>query len=158
MGKHVGEYGLGLLGVWHALDEEGQVGAVKARAHLDGLPQAQQCADVCAHAGGCGCGEGHDGRALRQGRDDGPYPLIAGAEVMPPLADAVGLVDGHEPYVELAHEGGKALLHQLLWRDVDDVDHVGEHGAGDLALFFELERGVEEDGADACLPAGAHLV
>ena len=45
--------------------------------------------------GSCGC-EGHNGAFSDLG-DDSAYPTIFGAEVVPPVGDAVRLVDDDEP-------------------------------------------------------------
>ena len=85
----------------------GEVALLHAAAHLEievrpveardvhvGLRKREQAHDVLAHLGRRRRGEGGDERAARQRGDEGRDRLVARAEVMAPLGEAVRLVDG----------------------------------------------------------------
>ncbi len=94
-------------------DVEGEVGAVEAGAHGDGLAQTEARGDLLRDAGGGGGGGGHHGGAA-EGRDGVVQAQVVGAEVVAPLGDAVGLVDDEEGDAALGEGvaeggGGEAL-------------------------------------------------
>ena len=100
---------------------EAEVGPVKAGDQPEGVAQPQLVGDVLADPVGGGGGEGGHHRAAGQLVDKVPHQHVAGAEVPPPLADAVGLVHRHHADSLLPGKADKARHLQPLGRDVDDL-------------------------------------
>ena len=103
------------------LDPVVEVGAVKPGNDNLRVAQTQRLGDVVLDlAGGCGrkrTDDGPPGQAVDEVQD----AQVAGAEILPPLADAVGLV--HRQHGNFGRRG-KALeggAFQPLRRDVDDL-------------------------------------
>ena len=72
-----------------------QVWAVKAGGHFIRSLQRQMGADILPHPGGGCSGKGPHHRTLGQAVHKVPDAQVAGSEILPPLADAVGLVHRH---------------------------------------------------------------
>ena len=92
----------------------GQVLALKAHAEHVLLAEGQLTLYVGRHLGGGGGGERqHGGIGL-----DVAYLLdlkVGGTEVVAPLADAVGFVDGDEAHLHVAQLGLEYLRGEALW-------------------------------------------
>ena len=73
---------------------EGEVRALEAGDQLERIPQAQLGGDILAHVGRRG-GRECRGRHVQLRAKCRQAPIVR-AEIMPPLADAVGFVD-HQP-------------------------------------------------------------
>ena len=132
---HPGSLGL----VAHLLATKVEVLAIEARHYRRGVLQAKHLLNVRAHTLGRRSGKGrHDG-ALRQGIDELTNLQIGGAEILAPLAHAVGLVNGHERHANAAvrrglpRKGQKTRLEQALGRHVHKLV---------AALARPLEHGV----------------
>ena len=96
--------GLGLVA--HLLATKVEVLAIEARHHRRGVLQAEHLLNVRAHTLGRRSGKGCHDRALRQGIDELANLQVGGAEILAPLAHAVGLVNGHERHANAAvHRG-----------------------------------------------------
>ena len=96
--------GLGLVA--HLLAAKVEVLAIEARHHRRGILQAEHLLNVRAHTLSRRSGKGrHDG-ALRQGIDELTNLQVGGAEILAPLAHAVGLVNGHERHANAAVRRG----------------------------------------------------
>ena len=86
--------------------------------------QAEHLLDIRAHTLGRRSGKGCHDRALRQGIDELANLQVGGAEILAPLAHAVGLVNGHERHADAAfgrsflRKGQKARLEQALGRHI----------------------------------------
>ena len=129
--------GLGL--VTHLFATKVEILAIKTRHHGRGILQAEHLLNVRAHTLGRRSGKGrHDG-ALRQGIDELANLQVGGAEILTPLAHAVGLVNGHEWHADAAfgrsflRKGQKAWLEQALGRHIHKLV---------AALARPLEHGV----------------
>ena len=138
----------------HAID---QVRPVE-RANEDfGLGEAELAGDVVADSLGGGGGVGVDA-------DGGKYVLerfehaIFGAEIVPPVADAVGFVDGEEREGRFAEELERALGHELFGRQVELLQAAGAYFFGDAALVVNVNRAVDAGGGDAVVGEGIDLV
>ena len=101
---HPGSLGL----VAHLLATKVEVLAIEARHHRRGVLQAEHLLNVRTHALGRRSGKGRNDGALRQGIDELTNLQIGGAEILAPLAHAVGLVNGHERHANAAV--GRSLL------------------------------------------------
>ena len=96
----------GLSLVAHLLAAKVEVLAVEARHDRGRVAQAEHLLNVSTHALGRRSGKGrHDG-ALRQGIDELANLQVGGAEILAPLAYAVGLVNGHERHADAAVRRG----------------------------------------------------
>ena len=80
---------------------DSQVGTVETANEAPRLREAEHAEDVGLHLGGGGGGERHRARAAQR-FPRLPQSQVVGSEVVPPLAEAVGLVDGEEPHVDPA--------------------------------------------------------
>ena len=109
---------LGLVA--HLLAAKVEVLAIEARHHRRGVLQTEHLLNVRAHTLGRRSGKGRHDRALRQGIDELANLQVGGAEILAPLAHAVGLVNGHERHANAAfgrsflRKGQKAWLEQAL--------------------------------------------
>ena len=77
--------------------------------------------DVLAHALGGGGRERHE-RDLREAVAELGNLAILGSEVVAPLADAVGLVDGEEVHAPALQVGEHPGKHQPLGRGVEQAE------------------------------------
>ena len=103
------------------LDAECQVGPREAMDQLSGRGrQAEPFDDFVAHDRGCRGRAGQD-PCLWKERQDSPDLQILGPEVVTPLADAVGLVDGHQGTVDLAEDRGEIRDGKTLRGDVNQL-------------------------------------
>ncbi len=91
-GEHVGELALQVRAREDAIDE---VRTIERSDELDGIAQAELRRDVAPDARRRGGGVGMEADAGQQ-RPQFPELPVLRAEVVPPLADAVRFVDGHE--------------------------------------------------------------
>ena len=102
MRDHIVAHPRGLGLVTHLFAAKVEVLAIKARHHGRRVLQAEHLLNVRTHAlsrrSGKGC---HDG-ALRQGIDKLANLQVGGAEILAPLAYAVGLVNGYERHAKAA--------------------------------------------------------
>src|SRR5439155_27244095 len=131
-------------------DGQGQALAVE-RAAEDGQVGAQLGDDVLDHAVVGGRGGAEDRYAARQPLEDAHDPPVVGPEVVPPVADAVGLVDHQQP--DPGGEGGQdlvaeAVVVEAFGRDEQDVDRVGLQLSSD-AVPLLVVRAVDGLGPDA---------
>jgi hypothetical protein len=102
------------------LDEvEAQVGAIEARADHHRVAEAEALCDLGGDVLGRGRGAGHHRRAAEP-LEHPRQAQIVGAEVVAPLRDAVGLVDGEQVDLALADCVHEAGLGEALGRAVDD--------------------------------------
>ena len=120
MRNHVVAHPRGLGLVAHLLATKVEVLAIKTRHHRRGVLQAEHLLNVRTHAlGRRGGKRRHDG-ALRQRIDELANLQVGGAEILPPLAHAVGLVNSYEWHANAAfgrsflRKGQKAWLEQAL--------------------------------------------
>ena len=106
MRDHIVAHPRGLSLVAHLLTAKVEVLAIEARHHGRGILQAEHLLNVRTHALGRRGGKGrHDG-SLRQGIDELANLQVGGAEILAPLAYAVGLVNGHERHADAAVRRG----------------------------------------------------
>ena len=126
----------------------GKVGTVEGR-HVDtGIAQAKVSDDIRANPLGRGGGEGHDGHL---GQDVAKLGDLAefGTKVVPPLGDAVGLVDGDGGDFPTGEIFLPLLEHEALGGYVEKSKlaavEAGHAGAG----FGGREGGIQECGRNA---------
>ena len=135
-----------------------QVGAVETGDLAQGILQLQALRNVVPHLCCGGGGEGGHHRAAGESVQELGDLQIAGAEVLSPLGDAVGLVHGHQRDGNFPGESGKPLAAQALRRDIQQL--VGPL-IGPAVHQPDLVRGqrtVEVGGVHPSLPQGGHLV
>ena len=82
-------------------------------------------------------------------------PSVIGAEVVPPLADAVGLVDRQQPQFHGPHRFQEAAAAEPFGHDVDQAELARRHAVQPLVLLGHRQRAVDERGGDA---AGLQLI
>lgn len=87
----------------------------------------ERALDVLAHLACGGCRERHDGWTRGQGLDEVADALIAGAEVVPPLGDAVCLVHGEQAEAMAADDVEKRRVVKALRGHVDDCEQPPRH-------------------------------
>ena len=103
---------------------------------------------VVAHAGVGGGGKGDDRRVAQAGAGGAEIP-VAGAEVVPPLGDAVGLVDGEEGNVDATEGGDEAAVGEALGGDIEEAEVAIGGPAQDVALLLAGHGRVDGGGGDA---------
>ena len=139
MRDHIVAHPRGLGLVAHLLATKVEVLAIETRHHRRGVLQAEHLLNVRAHTLGRRSGKGCHDRALRHGIDELANLQVGGAEILAPLAHAVGLVNGHERHADAAfgrsflRKDQKTRLKQALGRHVHKLV---------AALARPLEHGV----------------
>ncbi len=139
------------------LRRERQLGPGEAGDEGRGLAQAQLRADVLARAGVGGGGDrqpGHAGKDLRQAAE----VAVLGPEVVAPLADAMGLVDGDEAKRRGAQPLEGPGLQEPLGREVDQVEPAGRQAPPGGVAVLGAEPGIHPRGRHPQLPQRLHLV
>src|SRR5690348_223980 len=76
-------------------------------------------------------------------------PAVLGAEVVAPLANAVGFVDRDERQLRLLEELKRALGQQPFGGDVDELQFAAANLLGNEAAFGGRERAVDRRRRDA---------
>jgi hypothetical protein len=148
----------GFAGALHLARAEHQVGALKAVDDLRRIRrQPQPAQDLVTHdrRGGGGAGE-HPG--LGQSRQHAVDLHVFGAEVMPPFADAVSLVDGHERTVDFGQERLEPGKREPLGRDVDELVGAAREAGDAPPELLRRERRCEKGGGDAAPLERHHLI
>src|ERR1700732_4887618 len=68
---------------------------------------------------------------------------IFGPEIVPPLRDAMGLVDGEDIGARLAKKGGRTGPHEALRRDIGEPITAAPQARLDLRIIFAAVRRVQ---------------
>ena len=137
-----------------------QVRPVERADQLGHVTKAKLRDDVAAHArGGRGrVGMQADGRpAIAQACE----LAVLRTEVVPPLADAMGFVDGDEtdrPRRQHVEKTVAAVADQALGGDVEQSIPAVAHAARDLALLFGRQRAVVAGGRHAVADQSVDLI
>ena len=87
--------------------------------------QAQLLDDVVLHQRRGGGGQGDDRRGTEAWQIAAQHAIV-GAEVVAPLGDAMGFVDGHQRRFSLGQHFGEARDAQALRRDEEELQFAGE--------------------------------
>ena len=107
------------------------------------------------------------GRGERVHRDAGeliaqpPELAVLGPEIVPPLADAVRLVDGDEPHAAFAQEAAQAiaaLADEPLRRHVEQPARIGANPRQHLVALRQRQRAVQVGGRHAIHPKAVDLI
>ena len=118
------------------------VRAVEAGDEDAALAEVQPLDDVAAGRRVGGGGEG-DARHLRvTGMQDRELQIFR-PEVVAPLRDAVGLVDGEERHLAAVEQVEEGVGQQPLGRDIDQIDLAGAHLPLDLHRIAEGNAGIQ---------------
>ena len=149
---------LGLLAGQGAARLEVEVGPVEAGRHLIGLMELEVAADVVPHPGRRRGRERAHHRAIRQAVHELLDAQIAGAEVLPPLADAVGLVHRHHADELFLCEALEARHFQPLRGHIDDLIPALPGAAEHEGLLVVGEAVVKEGRRHTGLHQRPHLV
>ena len=104
-----------------------------------------------------GCGQRH-ARHARKLLGQLAQLQVFRAEIMPPLGDAVRLVNGKQSNLQRLQKGDSARLEQALRRQIEKLQLTGAHLPGDLALGIFTECGVERSGAQAQFVERGNLI
>ena len=138
-------------------DHVAQVGAVERRDEAGGVLEPQLLAHLAAGRLVGGGGE-RDARHVRVALGEDAQPQVLGAEVVAPLAHAVGLVDRDQRELGAVEQREEARREQPLGRHVEQVEAAVRHVALDLVGLGRVERAVQVRRAHPQLPQGVHLV
>ena len=148
LGEHPGAGGAPVLVARDAQHLEEEVGAVEPGDEDLGVLHQQRADDVLPHLGGGGGGEGHRARGPEP-LPDLPQQRVVGPEVVAPLADAVGLVDGQQRHPHLGQRLDEARAAEALRGDVDQPVGAGPELADALRPLQLGDGGVDDRGRDA---------
>ena len=138
----------------------GEVRTIEPADEHERLVQPELRDDVPAHPLGGGRGE-------RVHRDAGeliaqpPELAVLGPEIVPPLADAVRLVDGDEPHAAFAQEAAQAiaaLADEPLRRHVEQPARIGSNPRQHLVALRQRQRAVQVGGRHAIHPKAIDLI
>ena len=128
----------------HLHGAEGQVGARESADDLGRVGgQAEPCQDLVAHDRGCRRRAGQHARGAQLGEKP-PDAEVLRPKVVPPLADAMRLVDGDQRAREVAQQPAEAVEGQALRRRVDEVEAPRRHLRHAAAHLARVEGGREE--------------
>ena len=139
------------------VDGEMEVFSRKPRDEQRGVAQCQLRHDVGAHIRGCRCRECHDGRASDAFERTGE-PQIVGAEVMPPLGEAVRLVHGKKRHAHPGEHVCEITAAETLGRDVNEPELARADAPENLALLIRTLRTVYHPRRDAARDKRVHLI
>ena len=135
---------LALLALVAAADDlVGEVRPVEPGDHRERVGQGEFPADVAPHLGGGGGGEGQ-GRRPAEAVAGLLQPAVVGPEVVPPLADAVGLVHREQPYPHGGHGGVEPAVAEALGGDEDELVAAGLDRADAFVLLVGVQAAVDE--------------
>ena len=116
---------------------------------------AKSCAATSAPRGAVGGrGEGDDGHAAERLAGAGEQAVF-GAEVVAPLRDAVGLVDGEAADAGAPEARGEGLVADALGRDVEEAERAVVEQAPGLVAPKIVGRRIERRRGDAEARASA---
>ena len=113
--------------------------------------------DLVAHDG-CGGGRAGQHTGLWQPLEQLADLHVLGAKVVPPFADAVGLVDGDQRAVEFSHQVAEAVKGEALGGHVDELVLAAGHGAHALADDIAAQGARQVGGRHATSLEGGDLV
>ena len=99
-----------------------------------GLPDPQLADDVPAGLRVSRGGHGHDRHRGKQPAQ-AAQPGVFGAEIVPPLGDAVGLVDGEQGQFQRSQSLQKFRKHQAFRGDIEQIQLTPVHLLKDPAGF-----------------------
>ena len=115
----------------HAID---QVRPVERADENFGRLEAKLADDVLADVRRGGGRVGMDGDVGKHLLEP-PQLAVFGAEIVSPFADAVGFVDGDERDRRLLQEFERAVGHQPLGRQIEQLEPAGANFIGDVPLL-----------------------
>ena len=107
------------------------------------LVQRQLLDDVAADAVGGRGGQGDRGRVAQQLAEIA-QPGVVGAKIVPPFADAMGLVDRQQLQPHRPHRLQKPRAAEPLRHDVDQAELARRHAVEPVVLLGRRQRAVDE--------------
>ncbi len=132
-----------------------KVGTVERRLEYRRIEHPEVLLYVELHLGRGGGRKG-DQRRPADVVHDGPDTPVLRTEIVPPLRDAVRLVDRVERYFDLAQERNVLLLGQRFGREIKQLGLAGKHILLHLVDRRLIERRVQEMGDAFVLTEGTH--
>ena len=145
---------LGVAALGHPVADVGPVEAVHEAGRIG---QREPLENLSPGAGFGGGGE-RNARHRRKGRGQLGQAQVFRAKVMPPLGDAVRLVNGDQRQRAALQQRQGARLHESFRGDVDQTQLAIEQGGLGRCLFFGRQGRVEVGGGDAELAQRRHLI
>ena len=156
--EHKFEQNFGLLAGQGPAGGKIEVGPVEAGGHLVGGVEFQMGADVLPHMGRGGGRKGSHHRALGQAVHKCLDAQVAGAEVLPPLTDAVGLVHRDHADLPLLRKPLEARHLQPLRSHIDDLIPPLPGAAEHQGLLVVRQAVVQESCRHTGLYQRPHLI
>ncbi|CFE02616.1 Uncharacterised protein [Bordetella pertussis] len=138
-------------------DAVADIGTVEAGHEMAGFVQGQALRDLAARGRGGG-GRQRDARHLGPALVQHRQPEVFGPEIMPPLRDAVRLVDGEQGDAPALEQLQAAVGQQALRRHVEQVQLAGQECLLDLARHAPILGGIEKRGPHPQFGQGVDLV
>ena len=150
--------GVELLGVAAGLDHAiGQVRAIEPRDELGGVAKVELVGDVAADEVGGGGRQGDAGGHLQLSAG-AAEPGVVGAEVVAPLADAMGLVHREQRRPDPPHRLHEPAGAEPLGGDVHEVISPGLDVDQASPQLRRVDRAIEECRPEATLGERVHLI
>ena len=146
-----------LHGPFALTHEVAEVFAAEAGDGFEGIAEVELVDDVVADLLGGAGGEGGDGMIGEEGAEFAELAVF-GAEVVAPLGDAMGFVDGEEGERDLPEPVGGAVHEGAFGGDVHETVFAGDGFLLEFAAVGFDYGAVEEDGGDAHLAELRDLV
>ena len=146
------------VAILRAADFQKQIRAVKTGQDVIRVFQPDEPNDVVADGLGRRRGKSAQARALPQCVQEQGDIQIAGAEILPPLADTVRLIHDDLRNIRVFCEIQKTVGHQPFRRDVDDAVDAASGVIQREHILSRRQRAVQICRADAVLQQRADLV
>jgi hypothetical protein len=150
----------GRLGKGHHLQSQACAGQRAPVGAQGGAARRQLLGDVGDDAVVRGRGRGEHRGVVTQRRQHVPHAAVVGAEIVPPVGDAVGLVDDQQPdrpCEQRQHRLAKARIVQPLGADQQQIEGVLGQGGADLVPLLTVGR-IDGVGAQPQARGGGELV
>jgi hypothetical protein len=133
------------------------VGPVETRQETLGVLQVQAGDDFFAGTF-VGSGRQSDARHVREQLGQLAQLQVFRTEIVTPLRNAVGFVDGEQRNLEALQKRQHARLNQAFRRQIEHLHFAQANPVGKIALLFGAQRGVQRRRGNAQLFEGGDLI
>ena len=144
--------------VFRSVNLEAQVRTIKSRRDPQRRTQTERILNIVLDLGGGGRGERRDHGAIAERVDEFGDFQVTRAKILPPLGDAMRLVDGEQIHLDRPTGVEKCGGNQPLRRDVDDLIQPPFEVLDRLVVLRRRQRTVQIRRADAVLRQGVDLI
>ena len=134
-----------------------KIRTIEPRVNMPGRRDGEGAADILRHRGRGRRGEREHAAYVQFLRVAGELQVVW-AEIVPPLGNAVCLIDHEEIDAQRFQVGEEPLVGETLGSDVEELEAPLTQGGLDLVEYLAAHRGIETGGRDAAGQEKIHLV